>query len=456
MNAVATLDEDVFGAPAAPPDRVFIGEPVDADARPAELTPHPDKAISQRTTILAALAEGTSRISGLADCDDTRNNLRALALLGVQARADRPGSVVIQGREVSAFDETDVELDAGNSATSSRLLLALLAGGRGRYTVTGNASLRGRPMGEVIRPLRHLGAQLTELGGTDRLPVRIDGVALRGGEVSVEVDSAQPVSALLYAAVSAQGPVVLHRRTAARDHTERLLRWTGIEVRESETVLRVLPGRPRAFDLTVPGDPSAAAFLAAMHLAGPAGRELALHEVCLNPRRTGFFDAIAAMGAQVAFEPRNTGGPEPVGRIRVRRTGPLTGAEVRGPRLIQSAIDELPLVAALASTAKGPVLIADAAELRGKDTDRIATTLDLLTAFGVQARADEDGLLVTPTPLAAPPVLDLPGDHRVVFAAFVLALLAGGGTELRGVGAAATSNPAALGELARYARIETR
>lgn len=456
MNTAETIAEQVFGPPAAQPDRVFIGAPHHDAHRPADLTPHPDKAISQRATILAALADGTSRIRGLADCHDTRNNLRALARLGVAVRPEGPGTVTITGRDVAAFAERDVDLDAGNSATSSRLLLALLAGGRGRYTVTGNASLRGRPMGEVIRPLRQLGAHLTELDAADRLPVRIDGVRLHGGEVAVRADSAQPVSALLYAAVSAAGPVIIRRRTAARDHTERLLRWTGVQVEESETRLRVLPARPRAFDLAIPGDPSAAAFLAALHLAAAPGRELALHEVCLNPRRTGFFAAVAAMGAKVDLGPRGADGPEPVGTVRVSRTGRLNSAVISGPQLIQSAIDELPLLAALAATADGPVVIADAAELRGKDTDRIATTLDLLTAFGVRARANADGLEVTPTPPQGPPVLELPADHRVVFAAFVLALLAGGGTELRGVAAAATSNPAALGELARFARIEAR
>ncbi|MFJ8623758.1 3-phosphoshikimate 1-carboxyvinyltransferase [Kitasatospora sp. NPDC093550] len=446
---------EVFGPAAEQPDRVLVGPLRAGTPAPAWLYPHPDKAISQRATILAALADGTSRLSNLADCRDVRANLRALSGLGVAVEPLGPRSVAVTGRAVADIRARGLTLDVGNSATTSRLLLALLAGSGASCTVTGNELLRARPMGEVVRPLRALGADLAELGDPDRLPIRVTGTRLRGGEVEVTVDSAQPVSALLLAATAADGPVRVRRRTAARDHTERLLRWTGVPVQESGTDLLVTPRRPTAFDLTVPGDPSAAAFLAALHLASPGSAgELTLREVCLNRRRTGFLRVVEAMGARVEEIPRGGAAPEPVGDIRVSLPGPLTGTEVSGPALVQSCIDELPLVAALATTARGTTVVRDAAELRGKDTDRIASVVELLRAFGASARATDDGLVVEPSPLVAPARVDLPADHRIIFAAFVLAVLSGGTTELSGTAAVATSNPSALRELARFASVE--
>ncbi len=446
---------EVFGPPTDQPDRVLIG-PLRAGAPvPARLYPHPDKAISQRATIVAALASGTSRLGNLADCRDVRANLSALSRLGVEVEPLGPASVAVTGRAVADIRARGLTLDVGNSATTSRLLVALLAGSGATCTVTGNDLLRARPMGEVVRPLRELGADLTEMGSPDRLPIRVTGTRLRGGEVQVEVDSAQPVSALLLAATAADGPVRIRRRTTARDHTERLLRWTGVPVREDGTDLLVTPRRPRAFDLTVPGDPSAAAFLAALHLASRnAARELTLRGICLNPRRTGFLRVVEAMGARVDTTARGGACPEPVGDIRVSLPGPLGGIVVSGRALVQSCIDELPLVAALAATARGTTVVRDAAELRGKDTDRIDSTVELLRAFGVSARPTADGLVVEPSPLVAPARVDLPADHRVVFAAFVLAVLCGGTTELRGTAAVATSNPDALRDLARFASVE--
>ncbi|WP_329049285.1 hypothetical protein OG873_07605 [Streptomyces violaceus] len=444
----------LFGTGRQAPDRIRVGAPRPASAE-LDITPHPDKAISQRATLLAALADGTCRIHHLADCRDVRANLRALISLGVDVRPVGPAAVEITGRALSEFRAADLTLDAGNSATTSRLLLAILAGSSARCTVTGNELLRSRPMAEVIEPLRALGADLTELQETGRLPVRIRGTALSGGTVDVAVDSAQPVSALLFAGSQARGPVRVTRRAVARDHTERLLRWSGVEVAESESALVVSPGQPRAFDLQVPGDPSGAALLAALHLAAPGShQELTLRSVGANQRRTGCFSILRSMGAEIREVPLPTDGPEPVADFVVRAPGPLQGTEVAGARLVQSAIDELPLIAALATAATGRTVIRDASELRGKDTDRIATTIALLRDFGAQAEATADGLVVEPRLPRAPRRVLLPPDHRLVFAAFVLALLSGGETELHGVGAAATSHPGAVADLARYVPVE--
>lgn len=456
-GAMNHVPAGIFDPSTPQPDRIFVGPPAPGAQLPTRLYPHPDKAISQRATLLAALADGTSRVRNLADCRDVRANLRALHQLGTRVVAEGPASVSITGRAVAEIRHRDLLLDAGNSATTSRLLLALLAGSGACCTVTGNELLRDRPMEEVIQPLRALGAKVEELGAPGRLPVRVTGTRLHGGEVVIDVDSAQPVSAMLLAASAADGPVRIRRRTAARDHTERLLRWTGVAVQEDGTDLLITPRRPRAFDLTVPGDPSGGAFLAALHLASPgAERELTLRDVCLNQRRTGFLRVAEAMGARVREVLRSGSCPEPVGDIRISLPGRLSGTEVAGPALVQSCIDELPLVAALAAMARGTTVIRDSAELRGKDTDRIASTVELLTAFGVPARGTRDGLVVDPAQPIAPARVRLPADHRVIFAAFVLAVLAGGGTELQGTAAVATSHPHALRDLARFATVEPR
>ncbi|MGW7576323.1 3-phosphoshikimate 1-carboxyvinyltransferase [Streptomyces sp. NPDC054765] len=445
----------LFGPTGQLADRIRVHVPHAPDYRQWDLTPHPDKAISQRATLLAALAHGTSRIRGLANCRDIRANLRALTSLGVGIRATGPATAEITGRALEGLRGSGLVLDTGNSATTSRLLLAILAGSGADCTVTGNELLRARPMAEVVQPLRELGADLTELGEPGRLPVRVRGSRLSGGTVDVAVDSAQPVSALLFAGSQASGPVRITRRTPARDHTERLLRWTGVPVTESDTELLVTPARPRAFEFAVPGDPSGAALLTALHLASPqAGQELTLRRVGVNPRRTGFLRILRTMGVQVRELPVSDDGPEPVADLVVSLPTGLTGTEVAGPRLVQSAIDELPLVAALATAVTGRTVIRDASEMRGKDTDRIATTVRLLHDFGARAEATADGLVVEPHRPTAPRHVSLPPDHRVVFAAFVLALLSGGVTELRGVSSAATSHPGALDDFARYVPVD--
>lgn len=427
---------------------VRMGRPY-GDPGAMTVRPHADKAISQRATLLAALADGRSRITNLADCRDTNANLTALTRLGIPVVTDG-AAVTIDG--TGGFDVRGGALDAGNSATTARLLIAMLAGGRGDWVVDGNGLLRNRPMGWLVDPLRLLGADVRYLGQPNSVPVRVVGTQLRGGTVDVEVDSAQPVSALLFAGLAADDRLVIRRRTAARDHTERLLRWTGLDVTATPDRVTLTPGRPRAFDLAVPGDPSAAALLAALHLASPrAEAPLVIEEVCLNPTRMGFFAALRDLGARVAWRDDITNpSPEPTGSITIQGPLELDGGVVAGRELIQSAIDELPLLAALACRGRRPLVIGDAAELRDKDTDRIATTVRLLNDFGVAATATEDGLVIRPSRPVAPAVVSVPADHRLVFAACVLGLLAGGELVITGFDAAATSYPALADDLAGY------
>lgn len=419
-----------------------------------DLTPHPDKAITQRATILAALATGVSKIRNFADCADVRENLSCLRALGVPV-SQTSTELVITGDGLSSIGNKSLVLNTGNSATTSRLLLATLSARPCDITVSGNHLLQDRPMAEVIEPLRKLGANVTELGFTGRLPARVQGRQLDGGEVDVRVDSAQPVSALLFAGMQAGGLVHINRETAARDHTERLLRWTGISVEETANRLTIRPGRPRTFDLTVPADPSGAALLAAIHLASPVANQwLVLRGVGVNPRRIGFFDIVEQMGAIVKIRARTFDGPEPVADIWIRAEGQLKGVTIDSRELVQSTIDELPLIAALATVAVGDTSVSNADELRGKDTDRIATLLKLLRTFKCHAEEVSDGFIVKSGFRPCATEVSLPADHRIVFTALVLAVLSGENCLLQNVSAIRTSNPGALEDLTLWAPVE--
>ena len=436
-----------------PVDSVLVAPRPQDDLGDVVCRPHPDKAISQRATVLAAMASGVSVIEALADCADTRANLAVLSVLGVEHQRDAAGVLRVQGVDARSLQCRDEVLDVGNSATTARVLTAVLSGGRSQCVVTGNASLRSRPMGWVVSPLRALGADLQYRGDAGRLPVHVEGRRLHGGLVRVRVDSAQAVSALLFAAVLADGLVVVQRRTPARDHTERLLRWTGVAVEEAGNSVTVEPGRPDAFSLVVPGDPSGAAVLAALHVAVGGHGLLRLEGVCLNERRLGFFHVLRRMGVPVHLEQQQSTGPEEVGAVVVGAGPVLHGVEVGEPTLVQSAIDELPMLAALATAAQSPTRICGAGDLRDKDTDRLTGVLRLLHAFGARAEVREDDLLVLPGPLQAPEALRLPADHRLVFAAFVLATLSRRPCRLIGVAAAGTSYPGFLADAHRWLHV---
>lgn len=425
---------------------------------PATLSWEPpgDKSISQRAALLASVSEGTCRIDGFLRSDDTASALGALRAAGIDVEDDG-ATVVVHGRGPRSYSPPRAPLDAGNSATSARLLLAITSAQRGRYVVDGNARLRRRPMGWVVSPLRALGARIEWASSAGALPARVDGGELTGREISVEVDSAQAVSALLFAGALARGPTTVRRRTRARDHTERLLRHFGVRVDEDEHTVRVHPGPIAAAGVRVAGDPSAAAaMIAAVAIRSAPGTRLTIPSVGLNRTRTGFLRALDAMGAAVDVSPHGEVSGEPVGSVTVTSGRPLTGVEIGGRAFVQSAIDELPLVAALAATASGDTVVRDAAELRDKDTDRIATTVALVRAFGADARATRDGFVVRPRALRSPGTYGVPGDHRIAMAALVLASALDEPTTIEGCDVVRVSFPGCVDALARVCALETR
>ncbi|MBK9648525.1 MAG: 3-phosphoshikimate 1-carboxyvinyltransferase [Deltaproteobacteria bacterium] len=378
-----------------------------------------DKSISHRALLFNAFAEGRAKVTGLLDADDVRSTASCLRALGAEI-SDGGGEVVgVAGR----FAEPQDVLDCGNSGTTMRLLTGLLAGQPLHAVLTGDATLRRRPMRRVSAPLRLMGAQIDGRDQGERAPLSIRGQRpLRGLTYDSPVASAQVKTALILAAMQAEGELVFSEPFVSRDHTERLLGAMGVVIHRDGARLVVPGGQvPRAVDVVVPGDISSAAFfLVAASIC--EGSELVLEGVGLNPTRDGVLEALDAMGADVRRENERVVSGEPVGDLRVRSAS-LRGVTIGGG-LIPRLIDELPVLAVAAAFAEGETIIRDAQELRVKESDRVATTVGLLRAFGVEAEERPDGLRVVGRGRAGLNAASVAtqGDHRVGMAAAVLAL----------------------------------
>lgn len=407
-----------------------------------------DKSIAHRALIAAALAEGESTILGFDALDDGLCTLQALRACGVRIEESGPRALRVWGRGLRGLQEPPAPLDCGLSGTTMRLLAGLLAGQPLTATLDGQEGLRRRPMGRVTAPLALMGAGIEGPDAGRHAPFTIRGGALRGIVYTLPVASAQVKSALLLAAINAEGETVLHSPAPSRDHTERMLARLGVPIAVEGTTVRCRPARPwpgTEFDL--PGDLSAAAFLLAAASLVP-GSQVTLRDVGLNPTRTGFPDALRAMGGDVQVTadrrpPTARDGQladgEPRGDLLVR-SGRLHAIEVGGAA-IPNLIDELPILAVLATQAQGTTVVRDAAELRVKESDRIAALAEGLTAMGASFRPTGDGFIVHgPTPLRGA-LVDAHGDHRIAMALAVAGLIARGETVIAGAEAVAKSFP---------------
>jgi coenzyme F420 hydrogenase subunit beta len=418
--------------------------------------PPGDKSIAQRAAFAAALTDGTSTIRNVPRSDDIESNLAILRQLGVDIWEAADTSIVIGGRGLRGLTPpgSGSTLSPGNSATTARILIGLLAGTPGEFRIDGNELLRRRPMAWIVDPLRRAGADITYEAEPGRLPMRIRGSQLGAIAHQVEIFSAQPVSALLFAGLQSSGETLINRRVKARDHTERLLRHLEVALDETETMVRMAPpDRLPPFDLTLPGDISTAAFPIACVVASPVLRRLVIEGVGINETRTGFVRTLLAMGAGLVIEPIGMEGSEPVGRIVVESGHRLRGIEIGGAALVQSMIDELPLLAALAARADGRTVIRDAQELKDKDTDRIATTVAALRPFGVQIEGRADGFVIEQSALSGAKSLVLPPDHRVIFAAMTLASSLEEPTTMSGWERVSVSFPGCLEVLGQLASV---
>ena len=375
-----------------------------------------DKSISHRAVLLAALASGVGEVHGFLDAADTNALLGALGALGVTVERPSPTTVRIHGRGNAPFDRPDSPLDLGNSGTGLRLLAGVLAGRGTRATLTGDASLRARPMLRIVEPLRRMGARVAAHGGN--APLTLDGGALTGAEHRVDIASAQVASCLLFAGLHAEGRTRVMLPAPARDHTERLLAAYGIPTRGG--VRRCDWDRVPARTVVVPGDPSSAAFVAAGAALVP-GSEVRVPALGANPLRTGFVRVLARMGAEVEWGGVVERDGEPVADLVVR------GRALRGTRIqaaeVPGLIDELPVLLALAAFADGTTTVDGAGELRYKESDRLAAMGAGLTAIGGRVTMHADGLTIEGGRPSGGAV-DAHDDHRIAMAFAVAGLRA--------------------------------
>ncbi len=392
-----------------------------------------DKSLSHRALIFAAMAEGTSRVVGLGPGADIAATDSALRSLGVI----RDGATVTS-LGVAGWSVAPGPLDVGNSGTTMRLLAGVLAGRPFRSTLVGDDSLTARPMGRLVAPLEALGATVeTSAAGTSPLSVHAP-APLVGADCEIGLASAQVRSAFQLAALQASGPSQVDSPPGFRDHTERWLAALGLGEWRDDTAFAVHPGPIPPGTFSVPGDPSSAAFLWAAAALRP-GAVVETHGVSLNPGRIGFLDVLSQFGAEVEHEPVGAVHGDPVGRVMVRG-GTVGEAKVGGTLTVRS-LDELPLVAVLAGAGDGVTKVADAGELRTKESDRIASTVAMLRAIGGVIEPTDDGFVVEGSGGYRAGRVQAGGDHRIAMAAAVAATAADGPISVAGAGIAAVSWP---------------
>ncbi len=409
-----------------------------------------DKSISHRYVILGAIASGRTRLTNLAPGADVASTADIFRALHVSITSLAPGAVQIDGRGWAGLEPPARVLDAGNSGTTLRLLSGLLAAGTFRAELTGDASLRRRPMRRVIDPLAAMGARIDATDG--RAPLRIEGQRLTAIDYTLPVASAQVKSALMLAGLRATGTTTIREPHRTRDHSERAFPRFGLRADVDDQTIRVPGGQdgtaPGDDELVVPGDPSTAAVWAAAAAALP-GSTVTLTDVCLNPRRTGFISVLERLGARVDVTVTSgdvaAGAPEPVGTIRVSHGG--HGATIISPEEVPDLIDELPVLAARAALG-GSLEVSGASELRVKESDRITALVDGFRRLGVDAEERADGFRVVGSRPPSGGVVDAAMDHRLVMAFTIVGLGASGPTTITGADAVAISYPAFARDLA--------
>ncbi|MGI9862202.1 3-phosphoshikimate 1-carboxyvinyltransferase [Moorella naiadis] len=411
------------------------------------IKPPGDKSISHRAAIIGALANGTTTINGFLSGADCLCTLACLRALGADITGPDEGRVTVRGRGLNSLCEPETILDAGNSGTTMRLLLGVLAGQPFYSVLSGDPSLRQRPMGRVTRPLQAMGAKIWGRRDGQLAPLSVRGGNLQPLEYTLPVASAQVKSALLLAGLFTPGETVITEPYPSRDHSERLLRAAAADLQVEGNRIRIRGRQPlQPLTINIPGDISAAAFFLVAGCLHPRA-EITLEGVNLNPSRTGIIDALTAMGAQLEITPAEETGGEPAGSIRVSSSC-LRGLEIGGP-LIPRLIDEIPVLAVAAVLAEGETTIRDAAELKVKESDRITLVATELARMGADIAPWSDGFLIKGRSHLHGAVVDSHGDHRLAMALAVAGLVATGTTVIRGAECMAVSYPGFTADLAR-------
>ena len=407
--------------------------------------PPGDKSISHRVLMLAALAKGKSELSGLLTGDDVKSSARVLRQLGAGISRIQESGVWVSSSRLLAPSSA---LNCGNSGTTARLLLGILAGQKFPATLTGDASLRRRPMRRVTEPLKQMGARIQERGDSGGLPLTIHGGNLRGLTYSSPVASAQVKSAILFAGLTGKVAVTIREPYRSRDHTERLLAHLGLEIHERAGTISFQPsavGIP-AFRLSVPGDPSSAAFMVAAAILADGG-DLTIENVGVNPTRTGFLVVLERMGAHVERVNLRDAGGEPVADL-LARPAALRGTDVAADE-IPALVDEVPVLAVLASRARGSTVFREVGELRVKESNRLELIAANLRAIGVKAEAQGNDLLVEGTDRPPRGKVDTAKDHRLAMAFAVLGTVPGADVRLSEQKSVAISYPNFFRDLKR-------
>jgi 3-phosphoshikimate 1-carboxyvinyltransferase len=407
----------------------------------AQLTGHVavpgDKSISHRAVLLGAIGEGETVVRGFGRSADTEATVAAVRALGVTVDEVAEDELRVHGVGLRGLRGGTV--DCANAGTLMRLLAGIAAGQPGRFELTGDESLRSRPMERIAEPLRQMGADVVTADG--HAPLVIDGSSsLHGLTYELPVASAQVKSAVLLAGVNASGQTTVVEPAPTRDHTELMLESAGVHVRRGPTSITVRPAASlRLGEVDVPGDFSSAAPLLAAAALVP-GSDITIHDVGLNPRRTGLLDVLERMGAHLAVFNRRRAGGEQVGDVQIQYSE--LGAVEVGADEVPRLVDELPLVALLASHARGKSVVRGAAELRVKESDRIEAVSDGLRACGAHLRSRPDGWTITGVPARLRGGrVDARGDHRIAMLGAVAGLASRDGVELRGAETVAISFP---------------
>jgi 3-phosphoshikimate 1-carboxyvinyltransferase len=395
-----------------------------------------DKSIAHRALMLAAMAQGESRIHGLSEGEDVAATVACLRSLGVSI--ERTGAPArIHGGGWSSFSPPHGPLDCANSGTTMRLMLGILSGSWVSATLDGDASLRRRPMARVVDPLRAMGARIESHEG--RAPLTVTGTRLQGRRHVLPVPSAQVKSALLLAGLSASGPTSVVEPVATRDHTERLLRAMGTDVHVAPGLVEIRPSHQplRPIDFSVPGDFSSAAFWMAAAALRP-GWSVTIRDVGLNPSRTAFLRLLQSMGARITVDVDESG-IEPFGSVTV--TGRPLRAITIGAADVAAGIDEIPALLSVATQAEGMTVIEGAGELRVKESDRLATMSEGLRRMGAIVEERVDGVTVHGQARLHGATVDSHGDHRIAMALAVTGLAASDPITIEGADSVAVSYP---------------
>ena len=406
-----------------------------------------DKSMSHRAAMLAALSDGPCRLRNYLRGEDCLGTLRVLRQLGVSIEDDGAGIFTVHGR-CGRFSAPAADLDCGNSGTTMRLMSGLLAAQPFRSRLTGDASLSRRPMKRVMEPLGLMGARLHTEGEGNCPPLVVEGSAsLHGIEYRLPVASAQVKSCVLLAGLLASGETTVVQPVPTRDHTERMLEYFGVPLKREGERLSVSGGHlPQARDFLVPGDISSAAFWLVAAAAQP-GSALVIRDVGLNPTRTGLLGVLLRMGARLREEEQTKGPGEPCGKLE------LVGGQLRGTTIagkeIPNVIDEIPILAVAGALARGTTTIRDAAELRVKESDRLAVVAHHLSAMGADVEELPDGLTIRGGRPLHGARLASHGDHRIAMAFAIAGLSAAGETVIEDAGCVETSYPGFVEQLKR-------